>query len=92
MKYVFWTGAVLTLLTLAPAALYWAIYLGTKEAIARQRAVAFFRFAVVIVLATFNLWIFGRVVAAIKDIWFPSPPTPAAIVAPADDAASAPTE
>jgi hypothetical protein len=85
MKYLFWTGAVLTLLTLAPAGLYWLVYVGTKEALARQRAVAFFRFAVVIVLATFNIWIFGRVVLAIKDIWFPAPPAPAVVVPAADE-------
>jgi hypothetical protein len=51
--------------------------------------VGFFRFAVVIVLGTFNIWIFGRVGGAIKDIWFPDT-TPPAIVKPVDDAALAP--
>jgi hypothetical protein len=91
MKYLFWTSAVVTILALIASALYWSIYAGTNEPVARQRAVGFFRFAVVIVLATFNIWIFGRVIAAIKDIWFPTPPPPA-IVAPADEAASAPTQ
>ena len=45
---------------------------------ARSRAVAFFRFAVVIVLGTFNIWIFARVGGALKDIWFPTPPAAAA--------------
>lgn len=76
MKIVFWTGAVLTILTLAPSALYWVLFLSTNEPVARQRAVGFFRFSVVIVLGMFNIWIFGRVVGAIKDIWFSSPAPP----------------
>lgn len=88
MKYVFWTSAVLTLLTLAPSVMYWVLYFSTNEDVARQRAVALFRFSVVIVLGTFNIWIFGRVGGAIKDIWFPSPP---AVVAPAVEAEPPPS-
>lgn len=88
MKYLFIIAAVLTVLLLAASAMYWVLYGSTGEEVARGRAVGFFRFAVVIVLGTFNIWIFGRVGGAIKDIWFPSPPPPA-IVKPVDDAASA---
>lgn len=77
MTYLFITSVVLTLLTLAGSALYWSVYAGTGEQLARLRAVGLFRWAVVIVLATFNIWIFTRVGGAIKDIWFPSPPPPA---------------
>jgi hypothetical protein len=80
MKIVFWVSAVLTVLTLAPSVLYWILFFSTGDAVARSRAVTFFRFTVVIVLGTFNIWIFARVGGALKDIWFPPPP---AAVAPA---------
>jgi hypothetical protein len=76
MKFIFITSAVLTLLALGASGLYWSVFMGTGEQVARQRAIGFFRWAVVIVLATFNVWIFARVGGAIKDIWFPSPPPP----------------
>jgi hypothetical protein len=82
MTVVFWTSFVLVVLTLAGSGMYWSLYAGTGEEVARKRAVGFFRWSVVIVLATFNIWIFTRVGGAIKDIWFPSapPPAPPAVV------------
>ena len=81
MTYLFITSVVLVALTLGASALYWSVYAGTGEQVARLRAVGFFRFAVVIVLATFNIWIFTRFGGAINDIWFttPTPPPPALI-------------
>jgi hypothetical protein len=76
MKWLFIISAVLTVLSLAASAMYWSLHAATGEDIPRQRAVGAFRWAVVIVLATFNIWIFARVGGAIKDIWFPSPPPP----------------
>jgi len=76
MTYLFIASTVLTVLTLAGSALYWSVYAGTGAQVARLRAVGFFRWAVVIVLATFNIWIFTRVGTAIKDIWWPAPPPP----------------
>ncbi|HEX6017623.1 MAG TPA: hypothetical protein VFZ28_05960 [Burkholderiaceae bacterium] len=80
MTYVFIIGTVMTLLMLAGSALYWSVYAGTGEQLARLRAVGFFRWAVVFVLGTFNIWIFTRVGGAIKDIWFPSPPQPVPVL------------
>jgi len=80
MTYVFIIGTVLTLLMLAGSALYWSVYAGTGEHLARLRAVGLFRWAVVFVLGTFNIWIFTRVGGAIKDIWFPSPPPPVPVL------------
>jgi len=81
MSYLFIIATVLFVLTMAASALYWSVYAGTGEQVARLRAVGFFRFGVVIVLATFNIWIFTRVGGAIKDIWFPTltPPPPVLI-------------
>ena len=76
MTYLFIASTVLTLLSLAGSALYWSVYAGTGENMARLRAVGLFRWAVVIMLATFNIWIFTRVGGAIKDICFPPPPPP----------------
>src|SRR5262245_161139 len=80
MTFVFITGTVLLVLTMAASGLYWSVYAGTGEEVARKRAVGFFRWGVVIVLATFNIWIFTRVGGAIKDIWFPTPPTLAPVL------------
>jgi Mn2+/Fe2+ NRAMP family transporter len=76
MKVVYWISLVLVVLTLAPSLLYWMLYLSTGEAIARARATNMFRWCIVVVLATFNIWIFGRVFGAIRDIWFSAPPPP----------------
>ncbi len=80
MTYVFIIGTVLTLLMLGASAMYWSLYAGTGEQVARLRAVGFFRWAVVFVLGTFNIWIFTRVGGAIKDIWWPTPPEPATVL------------
>ena len=77
MTFIYIAATVLLVLSLAASALYWSVYAGTGEQMARLRAVGFFRWAVVIMLAIFNIWIFTRVGGAIKDIWFPSPPPPA---------------
>jgi hypothetical protein len=76
MKVIFIISAVLIVATLAASALYWSVYAGTGEELALKRAVGFFRWTVVVVLGTFNIWIFTRVGGAIIDIWFPSAPPP----------------
>ena len=75
MKVVYWISLVLVVLTLAPSLLYWMLYLSTGEAVARARATNMFRWCIVVVLGTFNIWIFGRVFGAVRDIR-PSPPPP----------------
>jgi hypothetical protein len=76
MTFIFVAGFVLLVLNLGASGLYWSVYAGTGEELARRRAVGFFRWGVVVILATFNIWIFTRVGGAIKDIWFPTPPPP----------------
>jgi hypothetical protein len=81
MTYVFIIGTVFVVLSLAASGVYWSVYAGTGEQVARLRAVGFFRWAMVVVLATFNIWIFTRVGGALKDIWFPAqPPPPPALI------------
>ena len=86
MKVVFIVAAVLTVLLLAASMLYWTLHASTGEDVARQRAVGFFRWAVVVVLGTFNIWIFGRVGTASGEVWFPEliykPPV---VVAPLEE-------
>ena len=77
MKIVYWISLVLVVLTLAPSILFWMLYLSTGEVTARSRAVNMFHWCKVVVLGTFNIWIFGRVFDAIRDIWFSAPPPPA---------------
>lgn len=81
MKWLFIASAVLTVLLLAGSMMFWTLHASTGADVPRQRAVGLFRWAVVIVLGTFNIWIFTRVGGAIKDIWFPSaPPPPPALI------------
>ncbi|HEX6722181.1 MAG TPA: hypothetical protein VF107_11465 [Burkholderiaceae bacterium] len=76
MTWVFIISAVLTVLLLAGSAMFWGLHASTGADVPRQRATGLFRWAVVVVLGTFNIWIFTRVGGAIKDIWFPTPPPP----------------
>jgi len=55
MTFVFITGTVLLVLSMVASGLYWSVYAGTGEEVARKRAVGFFRWGVVVVLATFNI-------------------------------------
>jgi len=81
MKAVYWICGLLIVASLAASGLFWSLYISTGEDIARRRAVAAFRWTVVVVLGTFNIWIFTRVVGAMIDIWFPAkPPPPPALI------------
>ena len=82
MKWLFIISAVLTVLLLAGSAMFWTLHASTGDDIPRQRAVGLFRWSVVVVLGTFNIWIFTRVGGAIIDIWFPGapPPPPPALI------------
>ena len=82
MKWLFITSTVLTLLLLGGSVMFWTLHASTGADVPRLRAVGLFRWAVVIVLGTFNIWIFTRVGGAIIDIWFPGapPPPPPALI------------
>lgn len=80
MKWLFITSAVLTLLLLAGSAMFWTLHASTGDDIPRQRAVGLFRWSVVVVLGTFNIWIFTRVGTALYQIWFPEAPPPAPVL------------
>lgn len=68
MKYLFWTSA-LVLIPLAGSSLFFfSLYLGTGEPVPKARAIALYRWSVVVVLGTFNIWIFTRVFQGIIDL------------------------
>ncbi len=66
MKFVFWTAAIALLPLLGTSAFFYSLYLGTGEHVPRLRAVALWRWSVVLVLGTFNIWVFERVFQGIR--------------------------
>ena len=64
MKPLYWLALILLVLTSLSSAFFYVLYLGSNEPVPLQRAKALYRWSVVVVLATFNLWIFGRVIEA----------------------------
>jgi hypothetical protein len=66
MKYLFWTTGILLIPLLGSAAFFYSLYLGTGEEVPRLRAKALYRWSVVLVLGTFDIWIFARVIDGIR--------------------------
>ena len=62
MTPFFWIALLLLALTGGAAIVSFALYLGSGMALWQERAVRFFRWAVVVVLATFNIAVFRRIV------------------------------
>jgi hypothetical protein len=69
MTALFWTGGVLLALTALPAAFFFALHLGTGEPVPLVRARAFYHWAVVVFLGTFDIAIFTKVIQGIILIW-----------------------
>jgi hypothetical protein len=69
MKLLFWISGVLLALTAVPAAFFFSLHISTGEHEPLVRAKALYRWSVVIVLGTFNYWIFSRVFKAIWALW-----------------------
>lgn len=67
---LFWISGVLLVITASTSALFFLLHLSTNELVPLQRARAFWRWSVVVVLGTFDWWIFSRVFKAIWEIWF----------------------
>ena len=65
---LFWTAGVLLAFTLSGAGVFLALHLGTNEQVPLQRARALWRWSVVVVLATFNWWIFSRVFGSLREL------------------------
>ena len=69
MTFLFWTAGVLLVLTAVPSALFFVLHLSTGEPVPLARARALYRWAVVVVLGTFNIAIFSRVIAGIRALY-----------------------
>jgi hypothetical protein len=68
MNWLFWAALVLVVAMLLPAGLFGVLFLATGEAVPRQRAAMFGRWALLVLLAYCNLVIFGRVFDALRDV------------------------
>jgi hypothetical protein len=63
---LFWTAGVLLALTALAAVVFYLLHITTGEPVPLERAKALYRWCIVIVLGTFNIWIFGRVIDGIR--------------------------
>lgn len=66
MKVLYWLCGILFTLTAVPSAFFFVLFLSTGEHVPQQRARALYRWAIVVVLSTFNIWIFKRVIDGIR--------------------------
>jgi hypothetical protein len=66
LKVLFWLSGVLAASLALPSAFFFALHLSTGEPVPLARAKALYRWAVVVVLATFNIVVFGRVIDGIR--------------------------
>lgn len=66
MTVIYWICGILFVLTAAGSAFNFFLHIGSGEHVPRERAVALYRWATVIALATFNIWIFKRVIDGIR--------------------------
>lgn len=69
MTALFWVGGVLLALTGVPAAFFFVLHLASGEPVPLARAKAFYHWAVVVVLGTFDIAIFTKVVQGILLVW-----------------------
>ena len=65
MTPFFWIALLLLVVTGGVAIVSFGLYLGSGMALWQERAVRFFRWSVVVVLATFNVTIFKHIVMTI---------------------------
>ena len=70
MTVLFWCALVLLVLTTVPSVVFFVLHVSTGESVPLARAKALYRWAVVVVLGTFNIWIFTRVLQGLKLIFF----------------------
>lgn len=66
MKVLYWLCGILFALTAVPSVVFFGLHIATGEHVPRERAIALYRWAVVIGLGTFNIWIFKRVIDGIR--------------------------
>jgi hypothetical protein len=69
MTALFWVGGVLLVLNAVPAMVFFGLHLATGEPVPLARAKAFYRWAVVVALGTFDIAIFTKVIQGIMLFW-----------------------
>ena len=69
MTVLFWVSGVLLAFTALPAALFFVLHISTGEPVPLARAKAFYHWAVVIFLGTFDIAIFTKVIQGLIAIW-----------------------
>jgi hypothetical protein len=68
MKPFYWVALALLGLTSLSSAFFYVLYLGSNEPVPLARARNLFHWSKVVLLGSFNIWIFGRVIDAIRAI------------------------
>ena len=69
MKVLFWISGVLLTLLAVPTVVFFVLHLSTGEPVPLARAKALYRWCVVVVLGSFNIVIFTRVVQGLDVIF-----------------------
>ena len=69
MKVLFWISGVVFTLLAVPTAIFFVLYLSTGEPVPLARAKALYRWCVVVVLGSFNIAIFTRVLQGLYAIF-----------------------
>ena len=62
MTPLFWVACALLLLTAVPALVSFVLYLGSGSSLWQERALRLYRWAVLVVLVTFNITIFKHII------------------------------
>ncbi len=63
---LFWVAGILLAIMVVTTAFFFVLHLTTGEPVPLERAKALYRWCVVVVLGSFNIWIFGRVFDGIR--------------------------
>jgi hypothetical protein len=68
MRPLYWFVLTLLALTSLSSAIFYVLYLGSNEPVPLARAKALYRWSVVIVLGSFNWYVYGLVIEGIRAI------------------------
>jgi hypothetical protein len=66
MTVVYWICGILFVLLASASALFFMLHIASGEHVPRERAIALFHWTKVVALGSFDIWIFKRVIDAIR--------------------------
>lgn len=69
MTWLWWTSAAVLAVVGGLSVFFFVLHISTGEEVPRQRAAALWRWCIVIALATFNIWIFNRIIDVLLFFW-----------------------